>query len=532
MLAVALRSLAGQLFRNFEAIVINDAGEDVSPLIRDFAASFPVICITHESRRGVAAARNTGLNAARGKYVAYLDDDDHYLPWHLAALRKLLGKSGRKIAYTDARQDIQVFSDGKYRTVRSSVPYSHDFSRARLYGGELAPVLCVMHERACLNRSGMFAEYLPAHEDWDLWQRMGRHFDFLHIPRVTCVFTSRLDASSLSAGCRDDMRRTWYFVRAQGLLAENVPSVSELERAALQCVRLGPDNPDPCDVSVVLPVAGADPSRSFRSLAALCATIPSTLDVQLVLVGSGLDAEALTPVQRGLADVLPRPPLALCHAGEIGRIFAANAGAAAAAGEWLVFLEEDVQPRERWLEAMLEAMEKRPNAGALGGVLETAGTTLAGGVPDARGEPIFARELACPAATFSPVPLLSGLCLMTRRQTFFDLGGFDPFFAPAHYADADFCLRLTQRGMACGIAPAARLFWNRSALPLRQSAAGALSARAFSDRWAKDAKRSLDPDISGGEWSLRTLLWPSDGAMPPENAEVSIPRRYLDVNAP
>jgi len=52
-------------------------------------------------------------------------------------------------------------------------------------------VLCVMHERDCLARSGMFSEYLEAHEDWDLWLRMARHYVFAHIPAVTCAYTRK-----------------------------------------------------------------------------------------------------------------------------------------------------------------------------------------------------------------------------------------------------------------------------------------------------------------------------------------------------
>jgi len=94
MLSVALKSIARQTFRDYEVLVVNDAGEDVSGLVKGFARSMPVRLITHESERGPSAARNTGIAASRGKYIAYLDDDDYYFENHLATLHDFLQRSG------------------------------------------------------------------------------------------------------------------------------------------------------------------------------------------------------------------------------------------------------------------------------------------------------------------------------------------------------------------------------------------------------------------------------------------------------
>lgn len=523
MLALALESIARQTFRDFEVFVVNDAGEDVSALVEGFASRMPVRLVTHEKNRGLAAARNTGIAASRGKYIAYLDDDDYYFETHLAILYDFLRRSRYRVAYTDARQDIQQPNNGTYQTVASSVAFSVDFSLNRLCRGNITPVLCIMHERACLARCGMFMEYLEAHEDWDLWLRMARHYEMAHIPKVTCAFTTRVDRSSLSTGRKDIMRDTGLFTRLQGLFVEQMPPVYSLEDASRHVSRLGPEQPEPCAVSIVLPLAVVD-AGTPRNLAALCATIG---DAQLVLIGSGLDLTIIEPLYRSLAGVLPRPPLALCYAGEIGRVFAANQGAASATGEWLVFLEEEVHPEPRWLEALLRASSGQPNLGALGGVLNAPGLApLAGGNLDVDGTPVYAPLVADAATPFQPVQLLSGQCLMLRREIFVALGGFDSAFAPAHYADADLCLRLARQGRICGIAPEARLTWNKSGLHLLQSSAGVLSRRVFQDRWTPDLQK-LRLDTQGADWSLRTSLWPSDGHMP-ESFEVSVPAHLLE----
>ncbi len=71
MLEHAIKSVISQSYKDFEVIVVNDAGANVSHIIS--AIGDPrVKCVKHEKNRGLAAARNTGINAARGEYIASL----------------------------------------------------------------------------------------------------------------------------------------------------------------------------------------------------------------------------------------------------------------------------------------------------------------------------------------------------------------------------------------------------------------------------------------------------------------------------
>lgn len=82
-LRTALASLGAQTYQDFEIIVVNDAGCEVGSVIDACADRHRIMTITHDRNRGLAAARNSGLRAAKGTYIAYLDDDDRYLPHHL-----------------------------------------------------------------------------------------------------------------------------------------------------------------------------------------------------------------------------------------------------------------------------------------------------------------------------------------------------------------------------------------------------------------------------------------------------------------
>src|SRR3954453_12452168 len=72
-LGAALESVFAQTYRNFEVIVVDDGSVDDSGVI---AQSFPDVHYIHQTNQGVAAARNHGIEAARGGYFAFLDQDD------------------------------------------------------------------------------------------------------------------------------------------------------------------------------------------------------------------------------------------------------------------------------------------------------------------------------------------------------------------------------------------------------------------------------------------------------------------------
>ncbi|HEU5409227.1 MAG TPA: glycosyltransferase, partial [Nitrospira sp.] len=181
-LRTALASLTTQTYQDFEVIVVNDAGCDVGFVVAACTDRHRIMTITHDRNRGLAAARNSGLRAAKGTYIAYLDDDDRYLPNHLETLVEYLDRRECRVAYTDAWRVQERQSNSGYVETGRDVPYSYEFKPADLLVSNYFPVLCVMHDRACLDEVGLFDESLFAHEDWDLWIRMATRFPFRHLP--------------------------------------------------------------------------------------------------------------------------------------------------------------------------------------------------------------------------------------------------------------------------------------------------------------------------------------------------------------
>ena len=95
----AIESILNQTYRDFEYIIVDNGSSDKSGEIADtYAARDPRVRVIHRERGSIGAGRNTGLDAARGEYITFIDDDDWVEPDFLAFLWKLLEDSGANIS--------------------------------------------------------------------------------------------------------------------------------------------------------------------------------------------------------------------------------------------------------------------------------------------------------------------------------------------------------------------------------------------------------------------------------------------------
>jgi spore maturation protein CgeB len=211
----ALQSISGQTYGNIEVIVVNDGGEDVENVLSQFMDKLKIIYKKNHERKGPAAARNLGLREARGKYIAYLDDDDIFYPEHIETLVGFLERTGSKVAYSDSYQAFQQPMDGIYVTTDKRVAYSFKFDRKRLLVMNYIPTLNIVHDRECIDEAGFFDETLETQEDWDLWIRMSQRYEFHHIKSVTAEFRTRLNFSSLTSSKRPDFLRTLKIIHSR-----------------------------------------------------------------------------------------------------------------------------------------------------------------------------------------------------------------------------------------------------------------------------------------------------------------------------
>ena len=99
----AIQSVLNQTYKDFELIIVDDGSTDnTEDIIKEFQKKDERIkYIRHEENRGGSAARNTGIKAAKGEYIAFLDSDDEWLPIKLGRqISEFTNKSKIALVYT------------------------------------------------------------------------------------------------------------------------------------------------------------------------------------------------------------------------------------------------------------------------------------------------------------------------------------------------------------------------------------------------------------------------------------------------
>jgi len=197
MLKDALESVVRQRYRHWEAVVVNDGGRDVTEVIRSLPpeAAARVRLLASQSSQGAGAARNKALRAARGAIIAFLDDDDLYLPGHLDALVSGMLASGAPFAYTQSMAVEEKIVDGRRVEGRRGELREYRYSRAVLQVRNIIPTACWGIRRECFDLYGGFDESLPCAEDWDLLLRYSGKIPFHRVPQVTAEIRVRIDAT-------------------------------------------------------------------------------------------------------------------------------------------------------------------------------------------------------------------------------------------------------------------------------------------------------------------------------------------------
>lgn len=207
-LRVAIRSVLDQTHRDFEIVIVRDGGEDVADIVRSFDDD-RIMYLARDNNRGKGASLNEGLAAARGKYVAYLDDDDKWYPNHLETLLVALREHPEcGAAYTDLlKAHYRLTPSGRRQVLAKAMDVRRDFDRFFLFYFNHVLHVSLMHERGLLERTGPYSETLPGLIDWDMVRRLSFFADFVHVPGVTGEYYAAIENSDrISVKVRTDPR--------------------------------------------------------------------------------------------------------------------------------------------------------------------------------------------------------------------------------------------------------------------------------------------------------------------------------------
>jgi glycosyltransferase involved in cell wall biosynthesis len=196
LLRDALRSVAAQQLPPLEVRIADD-GE--RPLSREFTALGPPECTNVRVGAGLlAAARNRGSDGARGDVLAFLDDDDRWLPDHLEGLAESFRDPAVEIAWRDCaviREELRP--DGTRRELERRV-IARDWDPALMRTDDYLPPSAWGVRRSFFERLGGFDESFPFSEDWDFLMRAAAVTTPRRVPGVTVEVRMR-DRGNMSA---------------------------------------------------------------------------------------------------------------------------------------------------------------------------------------------------------------------------------------------------------------------------------------------------------------------------------------------
>lgn len=161
-----IRSVQGQTFQNWEMIVVDDRStDDTCAIVKNFAASDSRIRLQQQLiNGGPARARNAALKTAEGRYIAFLDSDDYWLPEKLERQLTFMTAKDVALSYTFYRR----FREGG-ESLEPLVQLPRTLAYKDLLKNTAIACLTVMVDR---ERTGPIEFPVIRHEDYALWLRL------------------------------------------------------------------------------------------------------------------------------------------------------------------------------------------------------------------------------------------------------------------------------------------------------------------------------------------------------------------------
>ena len=181
IISSAINSILNQTFKNFELIILDDGSDDgteefINVLYQDHLKS-KKIKYFKLNHKGVSAARNFGLNVAKGNIIAYLDSDNQWNPNFLSVMLKELD---------DSNQFNSAYSAVRINNYYNNTAYvlDHEFNRARLLKRNFMDINSFIHKKQLYDEIGGFDESLSRLVDWDLIIRYTENSPSLHVKQI------------------------------------------------------------------------------------------------------------------------------------------------------------------------------------------------------------------------------------------------------------------------------------------------------------------------------------------------------------
>lgn len=450
-------SVLAQSYTNWELILVNSTPEErkLSDLVATYeAADDRIRVVTLEKNYGITENTNRGITVAHGDYFCFFDHDDVLEPDILFEYAKAINKNPDiNLLYCD---EDKLFPDGNFGNPTFKPDFSIDMVRDNNYICHLLAV-----KRSAYDSIEPSGPELDGAQDHAMVLKIAELGGPIH--HVSKVLYHWRISETSTAGNADSKP----YATTAGILAvqqhlDRVGVSATVEcshgRAFRYLTRYSV--PEDTTVSVIAATRGDSAARMLVD----AVNASGCRNIELVLVAPSSCVEALESVLHTQGGG------AFAHViGAQGQFAISewlNMGAKASTGDVLVFCHDDIQPVDvDWLETLV-GHALRKEIGAAGtmtvsrdGLIQQAGLALVDGSVVNLSAGVYRES---PGYIYYPlttrnVSAVSGVCLVTRRDVFEKVDGFDEQFIHS-FMDVDYCLRVEKQGKLVVYTPEAALY--------------------------------------------------------------------------
>ena len=189
----AIASVLNQTFQDFEIVVVDDVSKDHT---RDVIVNFNdtrIKLIHNQVSKGDAGSRNIGIINSHCEYIAFLDDDDEWLPEKLEMQTCLLDNSPPEVGGVCTDRFSIEKASGRVLPKRKRNLEIKDLSKRNFI-----TTSSILLRRECFEKCGLFDESMPSGSDYDMWIRISKEFSFKIIEKALVKYYIHEDSISYS----------------------------------------------------------------------------------------------------------------------------------------------------------------------------------------------------------------------------------------------------------------------------------------------------------------------------------------------
>jgi len=240
-LPLTLQSLIKQTYPNWECILVNDAGEDVADIVKQFDDP-RIKYFTNKKNLDLAGTRNVALEKYSGDYGILLDDDDQLYPECIEFRMSRIKKLGVDVVYSRVLQVFYKVVGNGYQYHGDKVYWRSPFEKDLLLIQNVSPCNGVMWSRRAQEAAGKFDETLTTSEDWAWWVEMSRRYDFYESYCIDSECSFRMDNTQMTGSRQGYTDHLPYLYKKWRKYANNYDFVVQHQNSALRARGLSPES--------------------------------------------------------------------------------------------------------------------------------------------------------------------------------------------------------------------------------------------------------------------------------------------------